>query len=46
VADRFTSMIIYHIRHKYRLENRFSRGAGRIAAAVPLQTEAQLAVDR
>lgn len=25
VADRFTSMIIYHIRHKYGLENRFSR---------------------
>jgi len=25
VADRFTSMIIFHIRHKYGLENRFSR---------------------
>lgn len=25
VADRFTSTIIYHIRHKYGLENHFSR---------------------
>ena len=25
VADHFTSMIIFHIRHKYGLENRFSR---------------------
>jgi len=25
VADRFSNVIIYHIRHKYHLENRFSR---------------------
>src|SRR5436305_10553 len=25
VADQFTNLIIYHIRHKYRMENRFSR---------------------
>lgn len=25
VADQFSNLIIYHIRHKYRLENRFSR---------------------
>jgi len=25
VADRFTSLIIFHIRHKYGLENRFNR---------------------